>query len=409
MNSHTTIETSGPDLGSPAEVPNRSTWPTFGEDEVQAACDVLRSGKVNALHHGAQNEAFEKAMADLCGVPHAIAVANGTLALELALHALGIGAGDEVIVPARSFMATASCVIACGARPVFADVDRVSQNITASTIEAALTANTKAIIVVHLAGWPCEMADIMELAERRDLRVIEDCAQAHGALIDGQPVGSFGDAAAFSFCTDKIISTAGEGGMMVTRHRDCWKKAWAYKDHGKDPDNYAGIVPGPDFLYLHDSLGSNFRLTEMQAAIGLLQIGKLDDRLAARRSNAAAIEAELAGVPAIRLMQPRDGVEHARYKYYVAIRPEMLRDGWERRHIIENAAAAGLPCSTGSCPEIYLEPAFEGYELAPDQRLPVARELGETTIMLQVDHTLTTDDCRAAGRILKYIVELAMR
>ncbi len=343
-------------------------------------------------------------MADLCEVPHGIAVANGTLALELALHALGIGEGDEVVVPARSFMASASCVLACGAKPVFADVCRDSQNITAATLEQVLTPRTKAVVVVHLAGWPCEMDEIMQVAKAAGLLVIEDCAQAHGARIDGKPVGGIGDAGAFSFCTDKIMSTGGEGGMLVLKDRAHWKAAWAYKDHGKDPDNYAAIVPGPDFLWLHDSFGSNFRLTEMQSAIGVVQLGKLSGWLDARRRNSAALEEQISGNPAIRLMQPRGGIEHARYKYYAAIRPEMLRPGVQRSDIIRQLAAAGVGCSVGSCPEIYLEPAFDDGRYRPAERLATARELGETTIMFQVDHTLSVQDAAAVGSIVNDIV-----
>lgn len=389
--------------------PNRSRWPVFAADEIDAATAVLRTGAVNSLHHGAQCAAFEDAMAQLCDVPHAIAVANGTLALELALRALKIGPGDEVIVPARSFMASASCVVACGAMPIFADVDVESQNITAGSIEAAMTPRTRAVIVVHLAGWPCEMKDIMDLAERRGLAIIEDCAQAHGARVDGRPVGSFGDAAAFSFCTDKIISTGGEGGMIVMKDREVWRRAWAYKDHGKDPDHYSTIVPGPDFLWLHSSLGSNFRLTEFQAAIGNCQLAKLDDWRLRRQKNAHAFEEQLTGLDAVRLARPRHGITHARYKAYVFIKPDQLREGWTRRRIIEEAANAGVACSTGSCPEIYREKAFRDYALRPEQPLPVARQLGETSLMVPVDHTLSPDDLELAGALLRRIVEKASR
>lgn len=387
--------------------PVRSRWPLFEADEIEAATNVLRTGAINSLHHGKQCAAFERGMAELCDVPHAIAVANGTLALELALRALNIGPGDEVIVPARSFMASASCVVAVGAMPVFADVHADSQNITAETIEAAITERTKAAIVVHLAGWPCEMSDIMDLAARRGLAIIEDCAQAHGARIDDRPVGSFGDAAAFSYCTDKIISTGGEGGMLVMKDRDVWKRAWAYKDHGKDPDHYAAIKPGPDFLWLHDSLGSNFRLTEFQAAIGNCQLGKLEDWRARRQANAAVFEAQLAGLDAVRIARPRDNVVHARYKYYAFIRPERLKQDWSRRRIVEEAASAGMICSTGSCPEMYLEEAFRDYPLRPDKRLPVARQLGETSLMVQIDHTLSPADLELSGLLLRSIIQQA--
>ncbi len=385
----------------------RSRWPVFEPDEIEAATNVLRIGAINSLHHGAQCNAFQRGMAELCEVPYAVAVANGTLALELALRALNIGPGDEVIVPARSFMASASCVFACGASPVFADVDADSQNITAESIEAVTTSRTKAAIVVHLAGWPCEMNEIMDFAERRGLAIIEDCAQAHGARINGRPVGSYGDASAFSFCTDKIISTGGEGGMVVMKDRDVWRRAWAYKDHGKDPETYSAIVPGPDFLWLHSSLGSNLRMTEFQAAIGNCQLAKLDGWWERRERNATAFEEQLSDLDAVRIARPRHDIKHARYKYYAFIRPERLKHLWSRRRILEEAVSAGMQCSTGSCPEMYLEEAFRDYRLRPDKRLPVARQLGETSIMVPIDPTLSPADLEASGQLLRHIIQRA--
>ncbi len=390
-----------------APAPRRSAWPRYEDDEIAAVTDVLRSGRVNSLHHGERCRQFESALAELCAMPHAIAVTNGTAALELALKALGIAPGDEVIVPARSFMASASCVVTCGAVPVFADIDRDSQNLTAASIEAVLTAQSRAIVVVHLAGWPCDMEAIMALARRRNLLVIEDCAQSLGAKLGGRPAGSFGDAAALSFCTDKIISTGGEGGAVLLRNREVWKRAWALKDHGKDPDHYAAIQPGPEFLWLHPSVGSNARMTEMQAAIGCAQLAKLGGWLARRQANAAALEAQLIGLAALRLAQPGPGLVHARYKYYAFVRPERLRPDWSRRRIIETAAGQGIPVSTGSCPEIYLEAAFADSPSRPAQRLPVASELGDTSLMLAIDHTLEPDDLRLSGSRLRAIIEAA--
>ena len=397
------------ELARTAEVPppRKSAWPRYEADEIQAVAEVLGSGQVNSLHHGKMCRRFESEMAELCEMPHAIAVTNGTAALELALNALGVGVGDEVIVPARSFMASASCVVTCGASPIFADVDRDSQNITAETIEAVLSPRTRAVIVVHLAGWPCNMEPIVALAQKHDLLIIEDCAQAPGAFHNGRPTGSFGDAAGFSFCTDKIISTGGEGGMLLLRDRSAWKRAWALKDHGKDPDNYAAIVPGPDFLWLHDSVGSNYRMTEMQAAIGAAQLSKLPRWLAARRANAAALESELTGLKALRLAIPAQHTDHARYKYCAFVRPEHLKAGWDRRRIIQEAVSQGLSCTAGSCPEIYREAAFTDYSLRPASRLPIAQELGETSIMLPVDHTLSQEDMSVVGKRLRKIIELA--
>jgi len=362
---------------------------------------------VNALHHGERCRAFEQAFATATGMPHAIALANGTLALELALRALEIGAGDEVVVTPRSFVASAACVVACGATPVFADVDPVSQNLTAQTIARVLTPRTKAVIVVHLAGWPCAMDEILTLARACGFRVIEDCAQAHGATYDGRPVGSFGDAAAFSFCTDKIISTGGEGGMLLLRDDEAWARAWAYKDHGKKPGQASAAPPGASFRWLHESFGSNYRLTEMQAAIGLIQLAKLPGWIAHRRCNAAILTECLSGLAALRLTIPPEEVGHAYYKYYAFVRAEGLRSGWNRERIIAAAVEAGVPCFSGTCPEIYREKAFADARIGPPYSLPNAADLGEFSLMLPVDPTLGADDVRSMGQRLREVLELA--
>lgn len=391
----------------PDAIPITSRWPVYAADEIAAAAQVLETGRVNALHHGDWCAALEAGFAKLCNMPHAIALANGTLALEVALRSLGIGPGDEVIVPARSFMASASCVVACGATPVFADVDAVSQGLTPATIAPHMTDRTRGIIAVHLAGHPAPVDEIAALAAARGIKLIEDCAQAHGATLHGAPVGGFGDAAAFSFCTDKIMSTGGEGGMLLLRDNSVWRRAWSLKDHGKDPDIYAQGGNGIAFRWLHQHFGSNYRLTEMQAAIGVLQLAKLPQWLADRRANAAALLDALSGLPALRLIEPSPEIGHAYYKFYAFIRPEHLRTGWSRDRIIEQARAAGVPCQTGSCPEIYLERAFADAATGPVERLPVARLLGETSLLLPVDPTLDAATCSRMGRILHSIIEQA--
>ncbi|HSX56535.1 MAG TPA: DegT/DnrJ/EryC1/StrS aminotransferase family protein [Sphingomonas sp.] len=392
---------------APGGDPIRSRWPIYDEDEIAAVAEVLRSGRVNALHHGEQTRAFEQAFAERSHASHAIAVANGTLALELALRALGVGEGDEVIVPARSFMASASCVAAVGAVPVFADIDPDSQTLNPLTIATALTPRTRAIIVVHLAGWPAPMQEIMVLARAMGLVVIEDCAQAHGATHDGFPVGSCGDAAAFSFCTDKIISTGGEGGMLVLHDEAAWERAWAYKDHGKSPHAGAAIGPPGTFRWLHGSLGSNYRATEMQSAIGLRQLAKLDAWVETRQRNAHILDTALASHAAVRLTLPPSNVHHAYYKYYAFVHPERLAQGWTRDRIVGACIAAGVPCGTGSCPEIYREQAFVGSPSVPLNPLPVSRRLGETSLMLPVDPTLDTDMVERMGAIVASVIESA--
>ncbi len=393
-------------LTEPASVP-RSRWPVYDEDEIAAAASVLRSGRVNALHHGEQCRAFEAAYAAACDMPYALAVANGTVSLEIALRAFGIGPGDEVVVTPRSFVASASCVVAVGATPVFADVDPVSQNITAATVAAVITGRTRGIIAVHLAGWPCDMDELAVLASDNHLVLIEDAAQAHGATLRGQPVGSFGDAASFSFCTDKIISTGGEGGMLLMRDPGAHARAWSLKDHGKALDTVA--PPGAAFRWLHESFGSNLRMTEFQAAIGVRQLQKLPGWTARRRNNAAVYDQCLAGYAALRLTVPDQQIGHAYYKYYVFIRPETLLAGWSRDRIVAEAMGAGVPCLSGICPEIYREQAFVRAKLVPSERLPVARELGETSVMLPVDPTLSPAEVAMIAERFAAIVDSATK
>ena len=389
--------------GPPVRTRPWTPWPEFSADEVEAAAAVLRSGKVN-YWTGDEGRKFEEEFAAWVGRKHAVALANGTLALELALYALGIGPGDEVIVPSRTFVATATCVLLRGATPVFADVDRDSGNLTAETVRPLIHRRTRAIIPVHLAGWPCDMEPILALARRHKLKVVEDCAQAHGATYKGRPVGALSDIAAFSFCQDKIISTGGEGGMLLTDDRKLWERAWSYKDHGKSYDAVYRRKHPPGFRWLHESPGSNWRLTEMQSAMGRVLLKKIPERVARRRRNAAILDRRLSSLPALRVPSVPAGFGHAFYKYHLYLRPERLARGWNRERLLEAISAEGVPCLSGSCSEIYLEKMFPA-KLRPKKRLPVARELGETSLMFQLHHTLAEEDmldiCRAVGKVMK--------
>ena len=364
-----------------------ASWPHFADDEVEAAVAVLRSGRVN-YWTGTEGRQFEAEFAQFTGCNHAVAVANGTVALELALRALGIGPGHDVITTSRTFIASASAVVMAGARPVFADVNRDSQNVTAETIRAALTPATRAIIPVHLAGWPCEMDEILSLAEQCGLKVIEDCAQAHGAKYRGRSVGSFGDIAAFSFCQDKNMTTAGEGGMVVTNSEKLWSLMWSYKDHGKSYEKACGQVQSPSFRWVHDSFGTNWRLSEVQSAVGRVHLRKLPNWILTRRRYAALMTEKLSSLPGLRVPSPPAYAEHSYYKFYAFIRPDALAEGWDRDRIAHAIAAQGVPCKGGICSEVYLEEAFPPV-MRPSARLPVARELGETSLMFLVHPALT--------------------
>ncbi len=385
-----------------------SAWPHYEEDEVAAAMLVLQSGQVN-YWTGQEGRKFEDEYAAFVGTKYAVALMNGSVALEAALVALGMVPGGEVVVTSRTFIASASCVIMRGGRPVMADVDPVSQNITAETIAAALTPRTKGIVVVHLAGWPCDMDPIMNLAREKDLWVVEDCAQANGATYKGRQVGSMGDVAAFSFCQDKIITTGGEGGMVTTNRHDIWNKIWSYKDHGKSFDAVYHREHSPGFHWLHESFGTNWRMTEMQAAIGRVQLRKLPQWLTLRRRNAAVLTDGFSKIPGLRLTIPPQEIEHAYYKYYVFVEPEALKSGWSRDRIMTALMAEGIPCGSGSCSEIYLEKAFDQGALRPRERLPVARQLGETSLMFMVHPTLSVDDMEDVVRTMDKVMSVAVR
>ena len=383
-----------------------SPWPSFTEEEANAARDVILSNKVN-YWTGQETRSFEKEFAAWSGTEYAVALANGTVALDLALKALGIGAGDEVIVTSRTFLASVSSIVNAGAIPVFADVDLDSQNFTADTIRSVLTPRTKALICVHLAGWPCDMDPIMALANEHGLKVIEDCAQAHGAYYKGRPVGSIGHIGAWSFCQDKIMTTGGEGGMVTTNDRQLWADMWAYKDHGKSWEAVYEREHAPGFRWLHESFGTNWRMLEVQAVIGRIQLRRMQDWHRARLDNAKAIWTAARQLPALRVPDLPDDEVHAAYKCYVFVRPQCLKPDWSRDRILNEIIARGVPAFSGSCSEVYLEKAFDNTDWRPSQRLANARELGETSMMFMVHPTLTGEEIGLTCRVISDVVQQA--
>lgn len=383
-------------------------WPFFDEDQINRVVAVLRSGRIN-YWNGDQARAFERVFAEHMECRYGVALSNGTVALEAALHAIELAPGDEVVVSPRSFYASAGCVVIQGGIPVFADVDRHSQNLTAASIEAVLTPKTKAIICVHLAGWPCDMDPIMALAERYNLWVIEDCAQAHGATYKKRPVGSIGHLAGFSFCTDKIMSTGGEGGMLTTQDEQLWRRVWEYKDHGRSWDAYHRADHPPGFRWYIESFGTNWRMTEMQAAIGHAQLDLLPEWLARRRAHAAILDEMLQDLPCVRLPRPKAHEVHAYYKYYFFVRPDHLKAGWSRDRIMQAINAVGVSCLVGVCPEIYREQAFVSAGYEPPQPLNHAHELSQTSLMLEVHPTLDEAEMTRRGRLVQAVLREACR
>ena len=396
-----------------------SPWPSYTNDEAEAIKSVLLSNKVN-YWTGNECREFEKEFAAWTQTKYAIALANGTVALDLALNAINIQPGDEVIVTPRTFIASVSCVVNAGAIPVFADVDINSGNITAETINAVLTSKTKAIICVHLAGWPCDMDPIMDLALRSGIKVIEDCAQAHGARYKGRSVGSIGHIGAWSFCQDKIMTTGGEGGMVTTNDPELWRSMWSFKDHGKSYEAIYERNHPPGYRWVHESFGTNWRMIEIQAVIGRIQLKRMLNWTALRNQYAGQIKSALMHLSGINgpIQMPRfacsgcdqkrcdaglaesQGCVHAYYKLYVYLRLENLEVGWSRERIIDQINARGVPCFSGSCSEVYLEKAFDGKEFRPKKRLPNAKELGEASLIFLIHPTLTAEE-------IEYTIQVA--
>jgi dTDP-4-amino-4,6-dideoxygalactose transaminase len=385
-----------------------SPWPSFTKDEADAVSRVLLSNKVN-YWTGHESRKFEKEFAGFAGTDYAIAVGNGTLALDLALKGLSIGVGDEVVVTPRTFLASATAVINSGATPVFADVDPETQNITPATVAAVLTPKTRAVVCVHLAGWPCDMDGMMALAAEHGLYVIEDCAQAHGATYKGKPVGGLGHVGCWSFCQDKIMSTGGEGGMVTVNDRDLWSKMWSFKDHGKSWNAVYERDHPPGFRWLHESVGTNWRLTEMQSAIGRIQLQRMPEWTAARQANCRAIWETAACLPGLSVPEVPEDIEHAGYKCYVFVEEAVFNEPVAdvRDRIMNAIVAEGVPCFSGSCSEVYLEKAFTALGLGPKERLPVARKLGDSSLMFLVHPTLRAFEIEKSVQALRQVMSLA--
>lgn len=367
---------------------------------IQSVSEVLRSGKVNQWT-GTKVKEFEAAYSAYFGVKHSVAVFNGTVAIDLCLKAIELEQGDEVIVTPRTFIASASSVVTCGGVPVFVDVDETSQCITLPNIQAAVTPKTRAVILVHLAGWASNVQEIADWCRANSIYLIEDCAQSHGAMYDGRYLGTFGDINAWSFCQDKIITTGGEGGMVTTNNTQLYEKAWSYKDHGKSYQRVFRDPPGKPglFRWVHESIGTNWRMTEMQAAIGLVALRELQGWVEHRQAAAKIYDDIFGSCPELRLATVTDPKAlHAYYKYYVFVKPDLLKIS--RDELIGRLIAAGVPVTQGSCGEVNLEKAFE-----QQVDLPIARQLFDTSLMFQTDPTLSLETIEAIARTVCVVIQ----
>ena len=385
-------------------------WPKYTKAEIEAALNVLSSGKVN-YWTGSECKAFEKEFAKYIGSKFGLALANGTMALEAGYRAIGIKEGDEIITTPRTFIATSMAAINLGAKIIFADVDINTGCISPSSIEPLITKNTKAIAVVHIGGWPADMENICKIAKKNKLYLIEDCSQAHGAKIKFRDVyrsvGSFGHLSCWSFCQDKIISTAGEGGMITTNDQEIYEKIWSYKDHGKSYKAVFNQQYSTGYKFLHEDLGSNYRMTELQASIGRIQLKKLDETQKIRERNALIISSILNTLDLVRIPMPPKSVKHAWYKFYAYIKEDKLSKDWSRDRIINTLTEAGFPVFVGSCGEIYMEKCFKKLNMQPSKRLNNARNLGETSLSFLVDPLISIEEMHEYAENIKNVLKSA--
>lgn len=382
-------------------------WPQFSSNDIEAVCRILESGNVN-YWTGPEGRLFEHEFAQSVGRRYGIGVPSGTVALELALLTLGLRPGDEVILPPRTYFGCASAIVLIGAVPVFADVDPVSQNLTAETIQAVVTERTRAILAVHLAGWPCDMDPIMELAKARNLDVVEDCAQAQGAIYKHRPVGSIGDVGVFSFCHDKIMTTAGEGGMLVVDQHQRWEMAWSFKETGKSFDAVFNREHPPGFRWQREMFGTNWRLTEVQSAVGRSMLVRVPEWLETRRQNASCLSDEFGRIQGLRVTSPSNDFKHAYYKYYAFVEPDRLKSSWDRDRIMVEISRRGVPCGSGSCSEIYREKAFANMGMGAPTSLPIAEELGQTSLMFDVHPGLSEIEMERTGEVVAQVMAEAV-
>jgi perosamine synthetase len=339
--------------GTPVRDRPLPSWPDYGEEEIQAAVQVLRSGNL-ARQSGSKVSQFEQAFADRFQVKHAVAVSSGTAAIHVAIAALGIGPGDDVINTPHCFIGTATPVVHAGAVPVFADIDSDTFNIDPDSIEKWITPDTRAIIPVHLNGLPADMQRILDIARRRDLHVIEDAAQAHGALYHGKPVGSIGVMGCFSFWEDKLITTAGEGGMVVTDDDRLAVRARRFQHHGEE--RLDGDYYQQERLYRHEDLGYNYRMTEIQGAIGLIQLGRLDEYITRRRIIAHRLTLHLREIEGILPPYEPSDVVHVYYKYVIKLDRRVIDT--PASEFVAALRAEGIHCARRYPTPLHRQPVF---------------------------------------------------
>lgn len=360
--------------------------PSIEGNELAYVTDCVKSGWVSSL--GQYIGKFEQGFADFCQVPYGVSVFNGTVALHLALVALGIGPGDEVIVPSLTFVATMNAVLYTGATPIFVDSERESWNMDPADVVLKITPRTKAIIIVHLYGHPAKMDELMKIAKKHNLAVIEDAAESHGAEYKGKKVGSFGDAGCFSFYGNKIITT-GEGGIVVTSNQELADKMHFLKDHAMSTER----------KYYHPLLGFNYRMTNLQAALGVAQLEQIKQFLARKREIAEIYESILGDIKCIALPPKNPWASNVFWMYSILVLPTSRTT---RDELAKEMKAAGIDSRP------FFVPNHQMPYLPKDvqaQHFPVAEELSSQGMNIPSSVKLTDQQVKHVGNTIKKIIQ----
>ncbi len=371
----------------------QSLWPSFTSKEINQVSLILKSGKVN-YWTGKYCKIFEKNFSRYHKLKYSVTVNSGTSALECAIKSLNLKKGSEIITTPRSYYTSASSIINCGMKPKFSDISIDSQNLDPIKLEKSINKKTKAIICVHLSGYPCDMNRIIKIAKDNNIYVIEDCSQAHGASILNKKVGSFGDISAWSFCQDKIISTGGEGGMVATNKLKLYKNVLSIKDNGRNYEKIKKISYSGSFNYIHDFIGSNYRMTEIQAIIGISQLKRLDQMILRRNSNAKIFNNYFHDLDSIFLLLHNPKNTNAYYRYYLFVKKSK-----NQKILINKIRSKGIECIAGSCPEIYLEKYFK--DNFKFKEMLGAKYLATRSVCLKVDQTLDIKIIHQQAKIIR--------
>ena len=362
---------------------NKYIWPIVSSREINVINKVLKSNKLN-YWSGHRCQEFESKFAKYFQIKHAISLANGSVALDIAIKCLGLKKNSEVIVTPRSYISSVTSVLNNNLKPVFVDIDLNSQNIESEHIEKKITKNTKAILLVHLGGMPCNIHKIISLAKKHKLKIIEDCSQAHGAKINNRYVGSFGDLAVWSLCNDKILNTIGEGGVIATNNFNYFKKLWGFKDCGKNYTKLLNRKKQFKFRWVHDYEGTNLRMTEIQAAVGIYQLTKLKEWVKKRNLNANKINNVCKNFKSVIIQKVPKNFYHSYYRNYIFLNFKFIKKKWTRELILKYLNKIGIECDVGSCPEIYREKYLKSKKLNFPKRLKNAHFLGRNSISFKV-------------------------